>query len=314
MSEAILALGSNLGDRAANLQAALDLLGERGAPAVRVSSVWETPPVPADQPRYLNAAVAVETALAPEALLVVAKEVERLLGRRPTGHWRPRPIDIDLLFCGEREVASEALTVPHPRIAERAFVLLPLSEVVEGPLPVLGRSAAELLVGLDTSGHERTGVRPAYAESSLEQPPTASVPWDEGRGSDPGVVRSYNLSDVRHVGAARELYGRAPAGQGGDPEERQRDRREQPTRLQRGTRRSDRDGCEEQQPPAVGDLRPMQGFGNRRWRLGGVHASRSSGGNRLGMPSSIEVGLVAGGAVERAAEDLVRLFVHHGQG
>ena len=159
MSEAILALGSNLGDRAANLQAALDLLGERGAPAVRVSSVWETPPVPADQPRYLNAAVAVETALAPEALLVVAKEVERLLGRRPTGHWRPRPIDIDLLFCGEREVASEALTVPHPRIAERAFVLLPLSEVVDGPLPVLGRSAAELLVGLDTSGHERTGVR-----------------------------------------------------------------------------------------------------------------------------------------------------------
>ena len=159
MSEAILALGSNLGDRGANLRAALDLLAERGAPAVRLSSVWETPPVPADQPRYLNAAAAVETALAPEELLAVAKEVERLLGRRPTGHWRPRPIDIDVLFCGEDEVASETLTVPHPRIAERAFVLLPLSEVLGGPLPLLGQRAAELLKGLDTSGHERTGVR-----------------------------------------------------------------------------------------------------------------------------------------------------------
>ena len=159
MSEALLALGSNLGDRIANLRAALDLLGERGAAVTRVSSVWETPPVPADQPRYLNAAVAVETALSPEEVLAAAKEVERLLGRRPTGHWRPRPIDIDVLFCSEQKVATERLTVPHPRIAERAFVLLPLSEVVEGPLPVLGRSAAELLAGLDTSGHERLGVR-----------------------------------------------------------------------------------------------------------------------------------------------------------
>ena len=159
MSEAILALGSNLGDRAANLRAALDLLAERGVTPLRVSSVWETPPVPADQPRYLNAAVAVETDLDPEALLGVAKEVEHLLGRRPSGRWRPRPMDIDLLFCGDGEVATETLTVPHPRIAERAFVLLPLAEVLDGPLPVLGRSAAALLAGLDTSGHERTGLR-----------------------------------------------------------------------------------------------------------------------------------------------------------
>ena len=102
---------------------------------------------------------AVETDHAPEELLAVAKEVEHLLGRRPSGRWRPRPIDIDLLFCGEREVASEALTVPHPRIAERAFVLLPLSEVVAGALPVLGRTAGELLGELDTGGHERTGLR-----------------------------------------------------------------------------------------------------------------------------------------------------------
>jgi 2-amino-4-hydroxy-6-hydroxymethyldihydropteridine diphosphokinase len=159
VSEAILALGSNLGDRGANLQASLDLLAERGAAAVRISPVWETPPVPADQPRYLNAVALVETDHAPEELLDVAKEIERLLGRRPSGRWRPRPIDIDLLFCGEQEVGSEVLTVPHPRIAERAFVLLPLSEVVAGVLPVLGRTAGELLEGLDTGGHERTGLR-----------------------------------------------------------------------------------------------------------------------------------------------------------
>ena len=159
MSEAILALGSNLGDRPANLRAALDLLEELGATPTRLSSVWDTPPFPPDQPRYLNAVVAVGTDLDPEALLAVAKEVEHLLGRRPTGRWRPRPIDIDLLFCGEREVATETLTVPHPRIAERAFVLLPLAEVLAAPLPVLGRSAADLLEGLDTAGHDRTGVR-----------------------------------------------------------------------------------------------------------------------------------------------------------
>ena len=89
----------------------------------------------------------------------MAKEVERLLGRRPSGHWRPRPIDVDVLFCGDRQVASETLTVPHPRITERAFVLLPLAEVLSGPLPLLGRTAAALLEGLETSGHERTGVR-----------------------------------------------------------------------------------------------------------------------------------------------------------
>ena len=159
MSEAILALGSNLGDRPANLRAALDFLEDLGATPTRVSSVWDTPPFPPDQPRYLNAVVAVETDLDPEALLAVAKEIEHLLGRRPAGRWRPRPVDIDLLFCGEREVATETLTVPHPRIAERAFVLLPLAEVLDGTLPVLGRSAVDLLDGLDTAGHERTGVR-----------------------------------------------------------------------------------------------------------------------------------------------------------
>lgn len=159
MSGALLGLGSNLGDRAANLRAAIDLLAALGAPATRLSGVWETPPVPANQPRYLNAAAAVETALDPEALLAAAKEVERLLGRRPAERWGPRPIDVDLLVMDGVERAGEALTLPHPRLAERAFVLLPLAEVADGPLPVLGRSAAELLAGVDASGCERTGAR-----------------------------------------------------------------------------------------------------------------------------------------------------------
>ena len=159
MSEALLGLGSNLGDRAANLQAAIDLLAMRGAVATRLSGVWETPPVPAGQPRYLNAVAAVETALEPEALLAAAKEVEWLLGRRPAERWGPRPIDVDLLAVGGVERAGEALTLPHPRLAERAFVLLPLAEVADGPLPVRGRSAAELLAGVDARGCERTGLR-----------------------------------------------------------------------------------------------------------------------------------------------------------
>ena len=159
MSEALLGLGSNLGDRAANLRAAVELLAARGARAVRLSGVWETPPMPADQPPYLNAAAAVETALVPEALLAAAKDVERLLGRRPAGRWGPRPIDVDLLFMGAIERAGEALTLPHPRVAERAFALLPLAEVTDGPLPVLGRSAIELLAGVEARDCERTGLR-----------------------------------------------------------------------------------------------------------------------------------------------------------
>ncbi|HCU99862.1 MAG TPA: 2-amino-4-hydroxy-6-hydroxymethyldihydropteridine diphosphokinase [Dehalococcoidia bacterium] len=159
MREAILALGSNLGDRAANLQGAVDLLFAEGVRTVLTSSVWETPPMPTDQPRYLNATVTTETALVAEELLLIAKEVEYLLGRRPSKRWGARPIDIDVLFYGESTIASDTLKVPHPMLTERAFVLLPLSEVVSKPLPVLRKSASSLLTKLDTSGHTRTGLR-----------------------------------------------------------------------------------------------------------------------------------------------------------
>jgi 2-amino-4-hydroxy-6-hydroxymethyldihydropteridine diphosphokinase len=159
MTTVILALGSNLGDRAGNLRGAIAALSERGAPAVARSSIWETEPVPAGQPAFLNAVIAVETTLGPEELLGVIQDVEHALGRRPNRHWGPRPIDIDILFHGSQQVETSTLRVPHPRIAHRAFVLAPLSEVANGVLPVLGKTSLELLERAERGGIRRTGER-----------------------------------------------------------------------------------------------------------------------------------------------------------
>ncbi|MBI2767096.1 MAG: 2-amino-4-hydroxy-6-hydroxymethyldihydropteridine diphosphokinase [Chloroflexi bacterium] len=159
MTSAVLALGSNLGDRAANLQAAVALLRERGFETTAASSPWETPPMPADQPAFLNAAIAGETDLPALELLAAAKAVERLLGRRPGRRWGPRPIDVDILFFGDERIDLPELRVPHALLGERAFVLAPLAEVVPGVLPVLGRRAIELLAEVDATGVVRTGGR-----------------------------------------------------------------------------------------------------------------------------------------------------------
>lgn len=156
MNRVIIALGSNLGARLTNLQDALRSLEAAGIHVVAKSSVWETEPVPADQPRFLNAVVAAETELAPHDLLAALKAIERGLGRRPGRRWGPRPIDLDILFYGDLSLDDPDLTIPHPRIAERAFVLVPLAEVESGPLPVLNRTASALLESLDASGVERT--------------------------------------------------------------------------------------------------------------------------------------------------------------
>jgi 2-amino-4-hydroxy-6-hydroxymethyldihydropteridine diphosphokinase len=158
MAEVVLALGSNLGERIGNLREALVALGARGVTVDRVSSVWETAPVPADQPMYLNAVVAGKTRMEPAELLELLKTIERELGRTPGRRWGPRPIDLDILFYDALEMDSETLTIPHPRIAGRAFVLAPLAEVIAGPLPVLGRTASELLNAVGTDGVSRTGL------------------------------------------------------------------------------------------------------------------------------------------------------------
>lgn len=159
MTRVVLALGSNLGDRLSNLQAAIDLLVDRGVVVTQTSSVWETAPVPEGQPRYLNAVVSAEATLDPRALLASAKKIEHLLGRRPSPRWSPRPADIDILFFDDQVVDEPDLQIPHIRIAERGFVLAPLAEVVTGPLPVLGETAETLLARVGTAGLERTTLR-----------------------------------------------------------------------------------------------------------------------------------------------------------
>jgi 2-amino-4-hydroxy-6-hydroxymethyldihydropteridine diphosphokinase len=130
---AYLGLGSNVGDRAARLQVAVDELAARAGRIVAISPVYETEPVGGPpQPDYLNAVVAVETALSPRELLRVAKELEAEAGREPPdpdGRWGPRPLDVDILMVGAERVDEPDLVVPHPRIHQRAFVLAPLADI-----------------------------------------------------------------------------------------------------------------------------------------------------------------------------------------
>ena len=129
---AYLGLGSNQGDRLGNLRTARDSLGRHEIEVVAWSSVWETAPqgeLP-DQPDFLNACLRVRTALDPEELLDACKQVERELGREPGGvRHGPRPIDVDVLLLGGLEHRSERLTLPHPEVTSRRFVLEPLLEL-----------------------------------------------------------------------------------------------------------------------------------------------------------------------------------------
>jgi 2-amino-4-hydroxy-6-hydroxymethyldihydropteridine diphosphokinase len=151
---AYIGMGANLGNREETIKRALALLaGRPGVNVVAVSSLRETDPVGfAEQPRFLNGAAAVETELEPRALLAALLAVERELGRTRDGpRFGPRTIDLDLLVYGGREVADPGLTVPHPRLAERAFALEPLAEL-DPELEIPGRGRVEdLLRGLQSS-------------------------------------------------------------------------------------------------------------------------------------------------------------------
>jgi 2-amino-4-hydroxy-6-hydroxymethyldihydropteridine diphosphokinase len=151
-STAYVGLGANLGDREGSLRRALVLLAEEtGIVVAAVSTFRETEPVGyLDQPRFVNAAARLETELTPRGLLAALLEVERKLGRDRSGpRFGPRKVDLDLLLFDELELDEEGLTVPHPRLHERAFVLEPLAELAPG-LVVPGRGPVErLLAELD---------------------------------------------------------------------------------------------------------------------------------------------------------------------
>ncbi len=167
MTRAFVALGANVGDRLAALRGAASALdGLPGTAVVAASAVYETEalvrPGAAAQPDHLNAVVGLDTGLAPRALLRALHAVERAAGRDPSAaRWAPRPLDLDLLLYGDAEVDAPELTVPHPALAERRFVLAPLADVAaDRAVPGLGRTVGDLLaVSGDRGRVERTAAR-----------------------------------------------------------------------------------------------------------------------------------------------------------
>lgn len=165
-----LGLGSNLGDREANLLAALRLL-RRGVELRQISSIYETEPLGyREQPWFLNLVYAGSTQLGPHELLDFVKWIERQLGRRPNFPNAPRSIDIDLLFYGTRVINTAALTIPHPRLSQRLFVLIPLAEIApEFFHPVEKKTIRELLEGFGKLQKVRKWGPPPVIEHLAEE-------------------------------------------------------------------------------------------------------------------------------------------------
>ena len=163
MIEIFIGLGSNLGDRLANLGLAVERVArEPGFVLRRTSLAYETEPVGPPQPRYLYAVAQAGTLLSPRATLQKLQAIEEALGRVRRERWGSREIDLDLLLFGDRAVNETGLVVPHPLLAWRAFVLIPLAEIV--PLavhPVLRQTFAELAAALPAE--DRAQVRPFRA-------------------------------------------------------------------------------------------------------------------------------------------------------
>ena len=164
-AEALLALGGNLGDvRAAFERAIAMLCADSAVRLVARSSDYRTPPWGVtDQPAFINAAIIVATSLDPHALLTRVQNVEAALGRdRTKRRWGPRPIDIDILAYDDVVLREPDLTLPHPHVFERAFVLLPLAEIAADRV-IAGRRIGDLLAGADVAGIDKLPPRQSKA-------------------------------------------------------------------------------------------------------------------------------------------------------
>lgn len=153
-TQALIGLGANLGERKANLLRAWKLLGETsGVTTLRISRFYETEPVTLspeiEQPMYLNAVGLLETEMSARELLRILLAIEEKLGRARTERWAARTVDLDLLLFGDLVVQSDELTVPHPRMTERCFVLEPAAEIVPDMLhPISGKTILQSLADL----------------------------------------------------------------------------------------------------------------------------------------------------------------------
>ena len=153
MTECLLSLGSNIGDRLTNIRKAVDLLHKSDRVTAK-SNVYETPPWGVEtQPRFLNCCVMLETDKSPFELIRRIKEIEGELGRTACGKWEAREIDIDILTYGDETITTAELTIPHPLMRERAFVLVPLLDIAPGfKHPESGESIDRLLKGTGRDG------------------------------------------------------------------------------------------------------------------------------------------------------------------
>jgi len=163
---ALLGLGTNLGERLDNLQRAVDLLAETdGVRFIRSSRVYETDPVGPVQPDFLNIVVEVETDLSAKDLLGVCARVESELHRVRLERWGPRTIDVDILGFGDQTIDEPDLEVPHPRMHERAFVLMPLLELEADPMLPGGRRLATMRLGAGAMEGARVSAPPILPSS-----------------------------------------------------------------------------------------------------------------------------------------------------
>lgn len=166
---AAIALGSNLGDCRATLEGALTALDATpGLRVLRCSSWYRSAPVGPPQPDYLNGCALLEVSLAPEALLDRLQAIESRFGRVRAERWGPRTLDLDLILFGEMVLDSARLQIPHPRLHERAFVLVPLAEIAPGWIePLTGRRVADLAGDLsDAAGLLRLAEGESEGESN----------------------------------------------------------------------------------------------------------------------------------------------------